>query len=65
MMKREVLFATALPIIALAVASAVSLPKKLAYNASKSAPVGFYWLDTRPIERGDYVLLHVPDRVRQ
>ena len=65
MMKRKVLLATALPVLALAVASAVSVPKKLIYNASDSAPVGFYWLDNRPIMRGDYVLVHVPERVRQ
>ncbi len=65
MMKRGMLLATALPVLALVAASAVSLPKKLAYNASKSAPVGFYWLDDRPIERGDYVFVHVPERVRQ
>lgn len=64
-MKREVLFVTALPIVALAVASVASLPKKLVYNASESAPVGFYWLDNRPVERGDYVLVQVPEWVRQ
>lgn len=65
MMKREILIASALPVLALVAASAVSLPKKLVYNASESAPVGFYWLDDRPVERGDYVLVRVPERVRQ
>ncbi|WP_421938138.1 S26 family signal peptidase [Pelagibius sp.] len=48
----------------MAVASLVILPKKLIYNASASAPIGLYWLDNRPIKRGDYVLMRVPERVR-
>jgi conjugative transfer signal peptidase TraF len=43
----------------------MSLPEKLIYNASASAPTGVYWLDNRPIERGDYVLVRVPERVRK
>ena len=62
-MRRIWLIATAVPALALAVASLVSLPKKLIYNASASAPMGLYWLDNRPVERGDYVLVRVPDRV--
>jgi len=62
-MRRIWLLATAVPVFALAVASLVSLPKKLIYNASASAPMGLYWLDNRPVERGDYVLVRVPDRV--
>lgn len=50
--------------LALAVASVVSLPKKLIYNASESAPVGFYWIDRQPISRGDYVYVRVPERVQ-
>ncbi|HIP79865.1 MAG TPA: S26 family signal peptidase, partial [Kiloniellaceae bacterium] len=65
MTKRAMLIASALPVLALAVASAVNLPKKLVYNASESAPVGFYWLGDRQFERGDYVLIRVPQRVRQ
>ena len=63
-MRRIWLLLTAVPVLALALASAVSLPKKLIYNASASTPIGFYWLDNRPFERGDYVLVRVPDRVR-
>lgn len=63
-MRRIWLLLTAVPVLALAVASLVSLPKKLIYNASASTPIGFYWLDNRPFERGDYVLVRVPDRVR-
>lgn len=50
-MRRFWLASTAIPVFALAVASLVSLPKKLIYNASVSAPIGLYWLDNRPIER--------------
>ena len=63
-MRPLLLLGTAIPVLALALASSVSLPKKLIYNASASAPIGLYWLDNRPIERGDYVLVRVPERVR-
>lgn len=63
-MKRAALLMTTFPVLALGLASAVSLPKKLIYNASESAPVGFYWRDDRPIEQGDFVLVRVPERVR-
>ncbi|WP_422022285.1 S26 family signal peptidase [Pyruvatibacter mobilis] len=62
-MRRNWLLATAVPVLALAVASLVSLPKKLIYNASASAPIGLYWLDNRPFERDNYVLVRVPERV--
>ncbi|MDJ0683719.1 MAG: S26 family signal peptidase [Alphaproteobacteria bacterium] len=64
-MKRATLLMTAVPVLALGIASVVSLPKKLVYNASESTPVGFYWLDHRPVERGDYALVRVPERVRR
>ena len=63
-MRRAILFGTAIPVLALAVTSVVSLPKKLIYNASESAPIGFYWIDQRSIFRGDYVYVRVPERVR-
>lgn len=63
-MRRVTTMATALSVLALAVSSLASLPTKLIYNASESAPIGFYWIDDRPAERGDYVLVRVPDRVR-
>lgn len=59
------LIIAAVPVLALAVASAISLPIMIAYNASASAPIGFYWLDHRPVKRGDYVLVGVPERVRK
>lgn len=63
-MKRALLIGMTIPIIALGLASVASLPKKLIYNASESAPVGFYWIDHEPISRGDYVYVRVPERVR-
>jgi conjugative transfer signal peptidase TraF len=53
-----------IPIIALGLASVTSLPTKLIYNASASAPFGFYWIDHEAISRGDYVYVRVPERVR-
>ena len=63
-MKGATLLVTAVPALALGLASVAGLPKKLIYNASASAPPGLYWLDGRPIERGDYVLVRVPMGVR-
>jgi len=63
-MRGKLLFWTAIPVLALATASFFSLPKKLIYNASASAPIGFYWLDQERVSRGDYVLARVPERVR-
>lgn len=63
-MRRLVLIGTALPILGLAIASATNLPTKLIYNGSPSAPVGFYWIDDLRAERGDYVLVRTPERVR-
>lgn len=64
-MRSALLFCTTVPVFALAVASLVRLPEMLIYNPSASAPIGFYWLDDRAIERGDYVFVRVPERVRQ
>ena len=64
-MRSAVLVPTMVSVLALAVASAVGLPKKLIYNASESAPVGFYWVDEGAISRGDYVYVYVPERVRK
>ena len=64
-MRRVVLLAAALPVLAVGFASIVSLPKKLLFNGSASAPVGFYWLDDRPFQRGDFVALQVPEIIRE
>jgi len=63
-MRRATLLVTAVPVLALGLASVVSLPKKLIYNASASAPLGLYWLDDQPVKRGDFVLVQVPMRIR-
>jgi conjugative transfer signal peptidase TraF len=54
----------AIPVLALAAASIAELPTKLVYNGSASARIGFYWIDDAPVGRGDFVLMDVPDRVR-
>lgn len=63
-MRRLVLLATAIPVFSLAVASFGYLPKKLVYNASASAPIGFYWIDQKPVSWGDFVFVRVPERAR-
>lgn len=63
-MRRFWLISTGIAVFALAFASLVSLPKKLIYNPSASAAIGLYWIDNQRIERDDYVLVRVPDRVR-
>lgn len=63
-MSRLVMAATAVSVLALAVGSAANLPTKLVYNGSTSAPIGLYWIDRAAIERGDFVLVRVPKRVR-
>jgi len=64
-MRRLSLLGAAIPVLALAVASFVSLPRKLVYNASASAPIGFYWIDQERVSRGDYVFVRLPERVRK
>lgn len=63
-MKRNVVSVAATAILALCIVSPISLPTKLVYNSSPSAPVGLYWIDDGDAKRGDYVLVHVPDRMR-
>jgi conjugative transfer signal peptidase TraF len=64
-MRRLPLLGTAISVFALATASVISLPKKLVYNASASAPIGFYWIDQERVSRGDYVFVRLPERVRK
>lgn len=63
-MRIVALSAMAIPVLALAAASVAELPTKLVYNGSASARIGFYWIDNVPVGRGDFVLMDVPDRVR-
>jgi len=64
-MRRLSLLGTAIPVLALAFASFSSLPKKIIYNASESAPIGFYWVDQERVSRGDYVFVRLPERVHK
>lgn len=63
-MKAFWLSGVAIPVLALVFAAAVPVPVKLIYNGSKSAPLGLYWIDKQVVNRHDYVLLQVPQRVR-
>jgi conjugative transfer signal peptidase TraF len=62
-MRGLTLISTAVSVLALAVSGAGFLPVKLAYNGSASAPIGFYWVDDKPVANGDYVLIWMPDSV--
>jgi conjugative transfer signal peptidase TraF len=64
-MRRLSLLGTAISVLALTIASVISLPKKLVYNASASAPIGFHWIDQERVSRGDYVFVRLPKRVRK
>src|SRR3546814_11063288 len=45
---------------------AVNPAPRLVWNASASAPIGFWRIDPRArIDRGDMVLVQTPERVRQ
>lgn len=59
-MRGLTLISTAVSVLALAVSGAGFLPVKLAYNGSASAPIGFYWVDDKPVANGDYVLIRPP-----
>lgn len=63
-MRWFVLITIAVLVLLLGVAAVATLPKKLVYNPSESAPVGFYWIDQEPISRGDYVYVRAPERGR-
>ena len=63
-MRIVALSAMTVSVFALAATSVAELPKKLVYNGSASAPIGFYWIDDAPAELGDFVLLDVPERVQ-
>jgi len=59
------LLGTAIPALAMVAAIAVPMPVKLIYNGSKSAPLGFYWVDQQAASRQEFVLVYVPKRVRE
>ena len=64
-MRRALLLIAAGSMLALGLETAFNLPKKVIYNASASAPIGLYWLDNKPVKRGDLVLVTVPESVRE
>ena len=64
-MRRFSLIAAFIPVVAIGVASAFNMPTKLVYNASASAPIGFYWIDQVSVSRGDTILIRLPKRVRK
>jgi len=55
--------AAAFAILALGVASTAKPVPLLVYNASASAPIGFYRRAGGPIDRGDFVLARLPEPV--
>lgn len=56
---------TAFSATILASTTLIELPKKLLYNGSPSSRIGFYWIDDRPIELGDFVLMGAPENARE
>ena len=56
--------AAALALAALGAAALVEMPPVLVYNGSASAPIGFYRIDSQPLQHGDYVLAEVPEEAR-
>lgn len=63
-MKVPVFVSTAVSVLVLAISAVEIMPKKLAYNRSASAPIGFYWLDQSVAKIGDYVLITPPEWLR-
>ncbi|MBL4696448.1 MAG: S26 family signal peptidase [Rhizobiaceae bacterium] len=64
-MRRFSLIVTFIPVVTIGIASVSDLPTKLVYNASASAPIGFYWIDQVSVSRGDTVLILLPERIRE
>ncbi|MEE9454644.1 MAG: S26 family signal peptidase [Paracoccaceae bacterium] len=64
-MRHFSLIVTFIPVVAIGIASAFNIPTKLVYNASASAPIGFYWVDQVSVSRGDTVLIWLPKHVRE
>lgn len=53
----------ALGAAALCAPTLVSFPRRVVFNASDSAPRGFYAVSARPIRRGDYIVTRLPAEV--
>lgn len=58
------LIGTTIPVMALAAVFFTDVPPKLVFNASQSAPIGFYLVADGSVNRGDFVLARVPEQVR-
>lgn len=56
-----VLSLAAASVVLLGIVARIPMPTKFAYNASPSAPVGFYWVGSGPIRRDDYVAAVLPE----
>jgi len=52
-------------VLAVILSSLQSMPVKLAFNGSASAPIGFYWVDQEPAKSGDYVLTRLPEKMQK
>lgn len=63
-MRRLVLSSTFAAVGLLALSTFGNHSIRLVYNGSPSAPPGFYWVDDRPPEKGDFVLVRVPEELR-
>lgn len=50
----------AVSVFALVAVSVFEMPRKLIYNGSASAPIGFYWVDHGQVSRGDFVFTRLP-----
>tara|TARA_R110002110_G_scaffold55781_1_gene159080 strand:+ start:133 stop:627 length:495 start_codon:yes stop_codon:yes gene_type:complete len=64
-MRHLTLIGILIPVVAIVVALAFELPTKIVYNASASAPIGFYWIDQVPVSLDDTILVRLPEHVRK
>jgi conjugative transfer signal peptidase TraF len=63
--RSPILAAAVLGSVALALPTIAKPAPLLVYNASASAPLGFYRPATGVLERGDFVLAHLPEEAAQ
>lgn len=58
---RKLICVSAIGVILIGISASGVLPKKLAWNASPSLPIGLYLVNNRPLKRSDLVLAQLPD----
>lgn len=58
---RKLTCVSAIGVILIGISASGVLPKKIAWNASPSLPVGLYLVNNSPLKRGDLVLVQLPD----